>query len=95
MTLKEIRIVVDNFITEKENETKITKIKLYNQAYLNSLFIGKMISGKTIPSLEEIFPDVTGVTQEVKEEKKVDNSWIIVKERMIDFANEANKRRHK
>ena len=94
MTLKEIRIVVDNFILEKENETKLTKIKLYNQAYLNTLMIGKMIGGKTIPQLEEVFPDLTGINQD-KQEEKTDNSWIIIKERMIDFANEANKRRNK
>ena len=90
-----MKLVTDNFIENKQNEQKTQKILLYNQAYLNALFIGKMIGGKTIPQLEEVFPDLTGINQEVKEEEKVDNSWIIIKERMIDFANEANKRRNK
>ena len=88
-------MATDSFIENKQNEQKTQKVILYNQAYLTSLFIGKMLGGKTIPQIGELFPELNQTPQDVKEEEKVDNSWMIIKERMIDFANEANKRRNK
>ena len=96
MTIKEVKLVVELFIENKKDEQKAEKAHLYNQSYLNALFIGKMLEGKPIPPIEKVFTGVTGEPQEehhamTKQEKEA----IILKERMIDFANEANKRRNK
>lgn len=95
MTLKEIKLIIDNYIKTKQDDVKLDKIRTYNQAFLSSLFIGKMLGGKSIPPIEQIFPDVIEMPQEEKHDNQMDNNLIIIKERMIDFANEANKRRNK
>jgi len=95
MTIKDVEIVSNAFIENKEIEVKSIKANTYNQAYLTTLFIGKMLGGKSIPKIEEVFPELSTDVQESPQKEVVDNSWIIIKERMIDFANEANKRMNK
>ena len=96
MTIKEVKLVVELFVENRQNEQKAEKAHLYNQSYLNALFIGKMLEGKPIPPIEEVFSGVTGEPQDENQKMTMqEKEAIILKERMIDFANEANKRRNK
>lgn len=92
MTIKEIKMVCDAFIEDRELEQKQLKYRLYNQAYLNALMIGSVIGGKTIPSVEEVFPDDTRMTQD-EDKRKADIQMSLIKDKLRDFAREANKRR--
>ena len=84
-------MAIEIYVEEKKRELKSKQRELYDLAYMTSVFVGKVFNGHNIPKIEELFPD----EQNDASEDKVDNSWIIIKEKMIDFANEANKRRHK
>lgn len=53
-------------------------------------FVGANLGGKNIPSIGELYPDQFS---EPKEE--VDNTWVIYKERMMDYAIAHNKNRKK
>ena len=86
-------MVIDAYIEKRKFEDKQSKITIYNQAYLTSLFVGSVIGGKSIPPIDKVFPELKPEPQEVNQSKTMDRDSIILKERMIDFANEANKRR--
>ena len=58
----------------------------YNQAQLISLFVAERFNGQDIPSIQELYPNEFGTT-EVEQEQQEDNSWIITKERLTDYAN--------
>lgn len=91
-------MVIQAYSDEKKNENKALKAELYNSAYLTAVFVGKMLAGKSIPQIHEVFPELAQDVQKEQESKPaepVDNSWILIKERMIDFANEANKHKRK
>lgn len=55
-----------------------------------SLFVAKRLSGKPIPSFQETYPGLFD-TQEISQ--KEDKSWMIFKERFLDFAVQHNKKR--
>lgn len=82
-------MAIDVHVEIKNKETKSKQNLIYDLAYMTAVFVGKVFNGSTLPKIEEIFPE----EQKEEPEEVIDNSWIIIKERMIDFANEANKRR--
>lgn len=82
MTFKEISI----FIEEK---SKYDLTMNYNLASMIAHFVNLGLNGKPIPSIGEIYPGLFNTTVEPVE----DNRWMLWKERMIDYANEHNKRR--
>ena len=84
-------MAIEIYVERKKRDLKSKQRELYDLAYMTSIFVGKVFNGHTLPKIEDIFPD----EQETPQEEKIDNSWVIIKERMIDFAQEANKRRHK
>lgn len=57
----------------------------YNQAQLISLFVAKRFDGQDVPTIQELYPNEFGAT-EVEQEQEEDNSWIIAKERLTDYA---------
>lgn len=82
MTVGEVKTVVDCY-TEKLNEDILLKNHLtYNVAYLTAWFVNNSLSGKSIPSYEEIFDA----------EEMGENSWIYYKERLTDYKDEWNMR---
>lgn len=62
----------------------------YNLAAMTATFVGANLGGKNIPFIEELYPD-----QFSEPKKEVDNSWVIYKERMMDYAIAHNKNRKK
>lgn len=94
MTVKEVSSVIDIYTEKKKAEAKAEKIKIYNLALLNAAFVGRALAGKNIPDLDKVFPELA---QDVQEQPQAqdDKSWLIIKEKMIDFANAANKHRKK
>ena len=85
MTIGEVKTVVDCY-AEKMNEDILLKNRLtYNVAYLTAWFVNSSLSGKSIPSYEEIFDS----------EKAGENSWIYYKEKLTDYKDEWNKRMKK
>lgn len=89
MTLKEIKLIIETFSENRKIEIEQQKHNIYNTSFLTALFVGCVFNGKNIPTISEVFPD-TAV-----EETKEDTSVLIIKEKLLDFANEANKRRMK
>ena len=81
-------MVVDEFVETREQEEKIKKAHVYNLAYLNALFVGSVLGGKQIPSYEDVYQETAK-----PEPKKVNMESEILKEKLRDFAREANKRR--
>lgn len=63
----------------------------YNLAAQVAQFVNLGLNGKPIPPISELYPGVFTQNKPVEE----DNRWLLWKERMIDYANEYNKRRHK
>lgn len=57
----------------------------YNQAQLISLFVAKRFDGQDVPTIQELYPNEFGAT-EVEQEQQEDNSWVIAKERLTDYA---------
>lgn len=86
-------MVIDAYIEKKKFKDKQTRINIYNQAYLTSMFVGTILGGKPIPQIDNVFPDLKPEPQVENQSKTMDRESIILKEKMIDFANEANKRR--
>ncbi len=86
MTFKEVRMVIDAFIDEKERHQKELKAVLYNNAYLTSSFVGHILSGKKIPNFEEVFKE----EQFMLKDTEIEDS--LLADRMRDFARNANKK---
>lgn len=57
----------------------------YNQAQLISLFVAKRFDGQNVPTIQELYPNEFSAA-EVEQEQQEDNSWIIAKERLTDYA---------
>lgn len=89
MTIAEIQLVIKSYADNKEMEMKATIAQNYNLASMISAFIGCSFNGEDIPSLNSLYPNLFKDSQE----EVVDNSWLLVKEMMLDFTQEANKRR--
>ena len=82
-------MVVDEFVETREQEEKLKKAHVYNIAYLTALFVGSVLGGKQIPSYEDVYQE----TAKPEPNKKVNMESEILKEKLRDFAREANKRR--
>jgi len=91
MTLKEVQLVIECDNEMKKQELEVKKHQIYDDSYLTALFVGCILNGKTIPSFSEIFPDTKSDTKSVT--STLDNNTLMIKEKLLDFANKANKRR--
>lgn len=71
---------------------EVSKEKLlmnYNLATMIALFVNNTMSGKEIPSINELYPAIYG--EEKKPEEDDDyKAMMLYKEQMIDYANEYN-----
>lgn len=88
MTVGEIVLKVEVENEKTENEFKKEIMLQHNLAQLISSAVVLKLSGKTFPSLKETYPALFSDTEQSIE----DNSWMIYKERFLDFANEHNKK---
>ena len=93
MTIKEVQMVCEAFIDEKKYEQRLLKVETYNTAYLSSLFIGLVLSGKTIPKFSTIYPDEDDTSNVIEEEDRQRIEASILQDKMMEFAKNANEQR--
>lgn len=91
MTIGEVKLVTETYLENKKQEMKMNNIRIYNIAYLTSTFVGLILDGKKPPKINTIFPD----TEEDAKTDGVDNEVILVRERLKEFAMNANKQRRR
>ena len=92
MTIGEISLVIKSFQKREEIKAKEILATNYNSAFMIASFVGDILNGKKIPSINELYPN-----QFPKEEVPVeeDKSWMLYKEQMLDFAAAHNKNRQR
>lgn len=88
MTLKEIL----EFIKAVQEREKVERQKQYLQASLTANFVGCIISGKPIPSIYKVFPEIYQQENQMEQEKLDYQAMMLYKEQMLDYANRINKR---
>lgn len=80
-------MVMKSFQRKEELKAKEILASNYNCSYMISNFVGCVLNGKPIPSIHQLFPS------QFPTEEKQDNSWMLYKEQMLDFAMAHNKKR--
>lgn len=83
--------IVDLINAYRENQEEKQKQQLetnYQIALLTSIFTNRANNGKQPPAIYEVYPDAFG---DLKEQEQ-DNSWIFLKEQMIDYAEKHNQK---
>lgn len=84
----------------KQNEyiLKQNTMNGYNTARMTANFVGCILSGEDIPSIEDIYPSL--FTEDIIQEHKVPengmtNDLILLKEQFLDFAQKRNQEYNK
>lgn len=65
----------------------------YEQSVLTATFVGAMLSGKQIPSIQEIYPSLFDDTEETKKEDDDLRKMAFLRDQFIDFAERHNQQR--
>lgn len=81
LTYEEIVLIIQNYSTIQKEQRQDKAVGDYTLAYL----VGCAFGGK-LPDIEEIHPHL------FDKPKANNNSWILQKERMLDYANWHNKK---
>ncbi len=89
-TYGEIIEFLHNYKEKQEQTVKEQTMHTYQIALLTAVFINRANNGKQPPTLQEIYPNLFS-SGELPE--AIDNSWIIQKEMMLDYAEGHNKQR--
>ena len=84
MTVGEISIYFNAYNEKEKQRQKEIIATNYNLASLISSFINRTMSGKQIPGIYELYPDLFEAPEE---------SWEIYKAQFADFADRFNKQR--
>ena len=58
MTLKETILVLKSYKRKEETRAKETLLKNYNEASLIADFVGRILNGKHLPSVTEVYPQL-------------------------------------
>ena len=82
MSIKDLRLVTDAYVERIKIDVKNRQAMDYELAVMIAGFVGASLSGKKIPSYDELFS-----------EPNVDNDIIRIREQFKDFAAMANKKR--
>ena len=90
-TIGELKLIVDNYVESKNNETKEKFAYSYNNACLIASFVCRGLNGEKLPPIHEIYPDMFVDEQKVDEERQK-AMLSLYKEQFIDFANARNKK---
>lgn len=77
MTIGEILLVIKSFQKREETKAKEILATNYNSAYMIASFVGAMLNGKKIPSINELYPNQFPEEEVPVEE---DKSWMLYKE---------------
>lgn len=85
-TYGEIVELINNYRERQEEKQKQQLANDYQIALLTSIFTNRANNGKQPPAIYEVYPDVFG---EFKPEEQ-NNSWIYLKEQMLDYAEQHN-----
>ena len=88
-TYGEIIDFLNDYKDKEEQRVKEQAMNTYQQALLTAIFINRANNGKQPPSIQEIYPNL--FTEDIPE--AVDNSWLLYKEQMLDYAELHNQRR--
>lgn len=78
-----VTLVSEAYKQEESDRQTIRQKNMYTQAVLIGISIGSSFAGKKMPTYEDIF-----------ESSESGQNQDYVKELLLDFANEANRRRH-
>lgn len=78
--------IIDIINTDREMQKKRIENN-YNLAFMIAMFNNKANNGKSPPPIQELFPQLFAPKAED------DNSWIIVKEQMLDYAEMIKEKR--
>ncbi len=95
-TIGEIKIYLEVYKQQEEARVEETLTANYNIAYLTASFVGCSLSGKAIPSIQEVFPNMFRNTIDENQRKENENkAWAMYKEQMLDYMIAHNKHRAK
>ena len=90
MSLKEFLLYADAFRRKRDNDYKTHRINAYEQSVLTATFVGAMLSGHQIPSIEEIYPEIIPEEQKKEDEAK---QMAFLRDQFIDYAERHNQQR--
>ena len=86
-TYGEIIEYLNLYKENKELQVKEQSINIYQTALLTAIFINRANNGKQPPTINEVYPNLF---QSDELPETIDNSWIIYKEQMLDYAEQHN-----
>lgn len=87
LTYGEILEYLNLYKENKELQVKEQSINIYQTALLTAIFINRANNGKQPPTINEVYPNLF---QSDELPETIDNSWIIYKEQMLDYAEQHN-----
>lgn len=87
LTYGEIIEYLNLYKENKELQVKEQSINIYQTALLTAIFINRANNGKQPPTINEVYPNLF---QSDELPETIDNSWIIYKEQMLDYAEQHN-----
>ncbi len=90
-TIGELKLIVDNYVEDRNNEIKEKFAYSYNNAALIASFVCRGLNGDRLPPIHEIYPNMFVDEEKVNEEKQ-NKMLSLYKEQFIDFANARNKK---
>lgn len=92
MTVGEVTEYIDVQSEKEKAKAKEVLISNYNLASMVASFIGNALNGDSIPAIQDLYPDMFKEEAKQEEEKNNKLQTAILKEQLLDFAYEANKR---
>ena len=87
LTYGEILEYLNLYRDNKELQVKEQSMNIYQTALLTAIFINRANNGKQPPTINEVYPNLF---QSDELPETIDNSWIIYKEQMLDYAEQHN-----
>lgn len=84
MTISEINIYFNAYNEREKQRQKEIMATNYNLASLISSFVGRIMNGKQLPGIYELYPDLFEAPME---------SWEVYKAQFSEFADRFNKQR--
>lgn len=88
MTLKEINA----FIKAVQEKEKMNRLNAYLQASMTANFVGDILSGKPIPPIQNVFPELFDDLLKKQQEEQDYKAMMLYKEQMLDYAKAVNQR---
>lgn len=92
MTLAEMMIYFDCYEERESVKAKEIIVTNYNLAYSIALFINNSLNGESIPTINDLYPEMFGEAVKNEEKPVMDYNLIRIKEQLLDFAESHNKK---